>query len=210
MRSLSLARLLAVVTAAMTVFFSPVGMTQGVSKPRYVELNPAQPAQAGQVEVLEFFSYACSHCAALEPMTAKWVKTLPKHVDVKHVPVAFNAGMKPQQNLYYTLEAMNRMDLHSKVFVAIHEEKKRLFTKPEIVAWVVAQGVDQAKFEATFDSFGVQSKATRANQLSLAYRVEGTPTIAVGGKYITSPSVAGGYQETIDVAADLVKKISGQ
>lgn len=210
MSFLSLARLLGVVTAAVAVFFSPAGMTQGAPKAKYVEINPAQPTEAGKVEVLEFFSYACPHCAVLEPMTAKWAKTLPANVEVKHVPVAFNAGMKPLQNLFYTLEAMNRMDLHPKVFAAIHQEKKRLFTKPEIVAWVVAQGVDKTKFETTFDSFGTQSKSTRAEQLTNAYRVQGTPSIAVGGKYITSPSEAGGYQETIDVAAGLVKQVSGK
>ena len=85
-----------------------------------------------------------------------------------------------------------------------------MFTKPEIVAWAVAQGLDKTKFETTFDSFGTQSKATRAEQLTNAYRVQGTPSIAVGGKYITSPSEAGGYQETIDVAADLVKQVSAK
>lgn len=210
MSFLSLARLLGVVTAAAAVFFSPAGMTQGAPKAKYVEINPAQPTEAGKVEVLEFFAYSCPHCAVLEPMTAKWAKTLPANVEVKHVPVAFNASMKPLQNLFYTLEAMNRMDLHPKVFAAIHQEKKRLFTKPEIVTWAVAQGLDKTKFETTFDSFGTQSKATRAEQLTNAYRVQGTPSIAVGGKYITSPSEAGGYQETIDVAADLVKQVSAK
>ena len=210
MSVLSLTRLFGIAIAMAAMFFSPAGMTQGAPKAKFAEINPAQPTEPGKIEVLEFFAYSCPHCAVLEPMYEKWTKTLPAEVVARQVPVAFNAGMKPLQHLYYTLEALNRLDLHPKVFDAIHQEKKRLFTKSEIVNWAVAQGVDKAKFESTFDSFGVQSKSTRAEQLTNAYRVQGTPSISVGGKYITSPSEAGGYQETIDVAASLIKQISGK
>ncbi len=180
------------------------------AKSKYVELSPAQPTEPGKIEVQEFFSYACSHCAAIEPLLQKWMKTVPADVVVKHVPVAFNASMKPLQRLYYTLEAMDRLDLHLKVFDAIHEQKKRLFTKAEISTWIVSQGVDRAKFEAAFESFGVSSKAGRADQLVTAYRVQGTPTMSVAGRFVTSPSEAGGYQETIDVANGLIAQVRGK
>lgn len=180
------------------------------AKSKYVELSPAQPTEPGKIEVQEFFSYACSHCAAIEPLLQKWMKTVPADVVVKHVPVAFNASMKPLQRLYYTLEAMDRLDLHMKVFDAIHEQKKRLFTKAEITTWIVSQGVDRAKFEAAFESFGVSSKAGRADQLVTAYRVQGTPTMSVAGRFVTSPSEAGGYQETIDVASGLITQVRGK
>jgi thiol:disulfide interchange protein DsbA len=165
------------------------------AKSKYLELSPAQPTEPGKIEVQEFFSYACSHCAVIEPMLQKWMKTVPADVVVKHVPVAFNASMKPLQRLYYTLEAMGRLDLHMKVFDAIHEQKKRLFSKAEITTWIVSQGVDRAKFEAAFESFGVSSKAGRADQLVTAYRVQGTPTMSVAGRFVTSPSEAGGCEQ---------------
>jgi thiol:disulfide interchange protein DsbA len=180
------------------------------AKSKYLELSPAQPTEPGKIEVQEFFSYACSHCAVIEPMLQKWMKTVPADVVVKHVPVAFNASMKPLQRLYYTLEAMGRLDLHMKVFDAIHEQKKRLFSKAEITTWIVSQGVDRAKFEAAFESFGVSSKSGRADQLVTAYRVQGTPTMSVAGRFVTSPSEAGGYQETIDVANSLINQVRGK
>lgn len=209
---MSLSRLLSMVFIATTVFFAPAGFAQGSTpaKAKFLEISPAQPTEPGKVEVLEFFSYGCSHCAVLEPLLVKWTKTLPENVIVRPVPVAFNASMKPMQLLFYTLEAMNRLDLHGKVFIAIHEEKKKLFTKAEVVAWATSQGLDRAKFESTYDSFGVISKAQRGDQLATAYKVQGTPSLAVGGRFLTSPSEAGGYQETIDVAAGLVKQLSGK
>lgn len=210
MKSAFLMRAGGVFAAVVMLLFSSAGLTQGtVSPPKatFLEVSPPQPTEPGKTEVLEFFSYACSHCAVLEPLMEKWIKKVPSDVVIKLVPVAFNASMKPMQQLFYSLEALNRLDLHAKVFNAIHEEKKRLFTKPDIVAWAVTQGVDRAKFESVFDSFGVVSKAGRADQLVTAYKVQGTPSLAVAGRFLTSPSEAGGYQETIDVADSLIRQV---
>jgi thiol:disulfide interchange protein DsbA len=174
---------------------------------KFVNVNPPQPTEPGKIEVLEFFSYGCPHCAVLEPMVQTWRKTLPSDVALYGVPVAFNAGMKPLQFLYYALDAVGRSDLHPLVFKAIHDEKKRIFTEPAIVDWVASQGVNRTQFQAAFNSFGVQSKAQRADQLAKAYGLQGTPSIAVAGRFMTSPSEAGGYQQTVDEANRLVNQV---
>lgn len=184
------ARLVFAAAMAAATFFAPASHAQ--STPAYVAINPALPTDSpGKIEVLEFFAYTCPHCAAIEPLLEDWEKKAPSDVVVKRIPIAFNAGMKPLQQLYYSLVALDRTDLHAKVFTAIHTEKKRLFDKKSMTEWVVAQGVDKAKFESVFDSFSVTSQVQRANQLAEAYRVEGTPALAVGGKFLTSPVMAG-------------------
>lgn len=201
-------RFIAMMFAMAAVFFTAGSFAQGspAAKGKFIEITPAQATEPGKVEVLEFFSYGCGHCAAIEPLFEKWIKAQPADVVVRGVPVAFNASMKPLQRLYYALEALNRLDLHPKVFKAIHQEKKRLFTKAEIKSWIASQGVDAEKFDAAYESFGVSSKASRADQLVTAYRIQGTPTVAVAGRFVTSPSEAGGYQQTLDVATDLIKQ----
>ena len=203
-----ISRIWMVLAACVLTLFSATLLAQGApGGKKYMELSPAQPTEPGKVEALEFFAYSCPHCAALEPLLEKWIKSLPPDVVVRRVPVAFNGSMRPLQQLYYSLEAMDRMDLNAKAFKAIHEEKKRVFTKPDIIAWVAEQGVDRAKFEAMFDSFGVTSKVGRADQLVNAYKIEGTPSIAVAGRYVVSPSETGGYQQTIDQADVLVRQV---
>ena len=183
------ARLLAALSIAAASFIAPA---HAQSTEGYVAVNPPLPSDTpGKIEVLEFFAYTCPHCAAMEPLIEEWEKTKPEDVVVKRVPIAFNAGMKPLQQFYYSLLALDRADLHPKVFAAIHNEKKRLFDKKAMTQWVVDQGVDKAKFESVFDSFSVQSQVQRANQLAEAYRIEGTPALTVGGKFMTSPVMAG-------------------
>ena len=196
--------------AATLVGGSAMAAADAGTVAKYKNIDPPQRTEPGKIEVLEFFAYTCPHCAVLDPLLQTWMKTLPSDVVVTQVPVVFSATYKPLAQLYYALEAMNRLDLHPLVFKAIHEEHKRIFTKADMADWLVTQGVDKAKFEAMFDSFGVLSKTERAARLSQSYNVEGTPSMAVDGKYLTSPSEAGGYQQTIDVTADLIKKVRGR
>lgn len=176
------------------------------SQPRHMVLEPAQPSDTpGKTEVLEFFAYSCNHCAAIEPLVEKWRPSLPSNVVFRGVPVAFNAAMGDLQKLYFTLESLNRLDLHPKVFQAIHQEKKRIFDAKSIAAWAAEQGVNREQFESTFNSFGVQAKANRANELTKLYKIEGTPSFGVAGKYLVSPSMTGDYQSALDEISRLLK-----
>jgi len=188
-----------------------LGFALAAQAQNYTPVNPVQPSDTpGKIEVLDFFAYSCVHCNAMEPLTARWEATLPENVVLKRVPVAFNASMGDLQRLYYTLEALDRLDLHSAVFRAIHAEKKRIFTASAIADWAVEQGLDRQAFEAAFKSFGVQSQVARANNLWRTYGIEGTPTFGVGGRFITSPSQNASYEATLVQVQALLTQILSQ
>ncbi|MDX3905993.1 MAG: thiol:disulfide interchange protein DsbA/DsbL [Pigmentiphaga sp.] len=172
----------------------------------YIRLQQPQTTDSpGKIEVTEFFWYSCPHCNALEPTLEAWIKKLPQDVVVRRVPVRFNAGMEPQQRLYYTLEALGKVDqLHRLVFTAIHEQRQPLNTANRIFDWAQQQGLDRAQFMAAYNSFGVQSKVQRATKLAEAYRIDGVPTLAVNGRYLTSPSLAGSNVGALQVADFLI------
>ena len=60
-----------------------------------------------------------------------------------------------------------------------------------IIDFVEKQGVDRKKFLEVFNSFSVQSKVARVAQMQALYNIESVPTIAIDGRYITSPSMVG-------------------
>jgi len=172
----------------------------------YIRLQQPQATDSpGKVEVTEFFWYSCPHCNALEPSLESWIKKLPADVVVRRVPVRFNAGMEPQQRLYYTLEALGKVDqLHRMVFTAIHEQRQPLNTVNRIFDWAEKQGLDRAQFTAAYNSFGVQSKVQRATKLAEAYKIDGVPTLAINGRYLTSPSLTGSNLGALQVADFLI------
>lgn len=174
-------------------------------------LDKAQQTDSGpKVEVTEFFWYSCPHCYAFEPALENWIKKQGDNIVFKRVPVAFNESFVPQQRLYYALEAMGlAAQLNPKVFNAIHVERQPLDKDASIADFIAKQGVDKQKFVAMYNSFGVQSKVRIASQLQAAYKIDGVPTIAIGGRYITSPSIAaeglGGRQPEATLQAAALK-----
>ena len=204
-REFSLSTASAVAASALTLPMAPSALAQARQFKEgkdYKRLDkPVAPeAPAGKVDVIEFFWYSCSHCNAFEPTLDAWIKTAPKDLNIRRMPVAFNASFVPQQKLYYTLEGMGKLDaLHAKVFRAIHVEKAKLAKDDEILAWVTQQGVDVAKFKEVYGSFSVANQVRRASQLQDSYGVEGVPSMGVAGKYYTDGTMAGSMQTVLQV-----------
>jgi len=185
---------------------TPIKVEEGFD---YRVLPIAQPIDAkGKVEVIEFFWYGCPHCYEFEPELKGWIKRQNKDVVFKKVPIAFREELMPHSQLFYALETLGKGDaLNDKVMFAMHRENKRLLNENEIADWVAAQGVDRNAFLAAYRSFAVLSKARAANQLGNAYRIDGVPTVAVQGKYITSPSIAGSRAKAVNIMDFLVNKV---
>ena len=70
--------------------------------------------------------------------------------------------------------------------------------------WIAEQGLDRAKFEAAYKSFGVASKIRQVTQLQDAYKVEGTPALGIAGRYYTDGSMAGGFERMIQITNNLI------
>ncbi len=159
----------------------------------YRTLAKAQHTDAGaRVEVIEFFWYSCPHCNSFEPTLSEWVKKQGDNIVFKRVPVAFRDSFEPQQRLYYALEAMGKSEeLQKKIFRTIHVERRQLDTKDQIVDFIVKEGIDKQKFLDVYNSFSMGSKLKRAAQLQQDYGVDGVPMVAIGGRYVTSPSIVG-------------------
>lgn len=198
--------------AALAVFaLSGAGAGALAQQPgQYQTLATPQPPVEGKgkVEVIEFFSYACPHCNEFEPLLERWVKTLPSGVSFIRVPVTFNREQWASlARLYYTLDALGEVERnHAAVFEAIHEKHIPLYREDALLEWAAGRGIDRKKFSDAYKSFGVQSRLRRADQLAGEYRVTGVPLIAVGGKYLVSASMTGGYPEMLKTVDQLVAR----
>jgi thiol:disulfide interchange protein DsbA len=194
-------------------FFSLIGAVSAQTRPieegfdyRVLPISQAVEAK-GKIEVVEFFWYGCPHCHDFEPQLDAWVKRQAKDVSVKKVPVAFRDDLLPHSQLFYALESLGKSNLHAKVMETMHVGKRKLLTEPEIADWAVSQGIERETFLKAFKSFTVTSKARAANQIAQAYRIDGVPTVAIQGKYITSPSItAGSKARAIEAMDHLVSK----
>ena len=183
------------------------GLAAAQQKFAYTELQQQQPAETntGKVEVLEFFWYGCPHCYSLEPTLETWVKKLPKDVVFVRIPTIFNERWQLDATIYYTLEAMNLVQkLHRPLFDAIHRDGLRTDDQQALAQWLKKQGVDDKRFFDTMRSMGVDTKVRRAAHLTVAYRINGTPAMAVAGRYTVSAEQGRSHQGMVDTVDYLV------
>jgi len=177
----------------------------------YREVIPPQPVTTGdKIEVLEFFWYGCPHCASFEPEIEPWRKKLPADVEYKRLPVAFDPSRANHTKIYYALEQLKRLDdMHRKVFNVMHGARKKMLDPDEIADFMAANGIDRKAWMDAFNSFAVATQTNRAAQVWAAYKLEGTPAVAVDGKYMTAPSMVGsraGTLPVLDYLIDLSRK----
>ena len=167
---------------------------------------PQQSTDSGdKIEVLEFFWYGCPHCYSFEPFVQSWKKTKPANVEFTRVPVIFRPDWEIQARTYYALSSMGVIeDLHGKIFAAVHKDKKRLNSKEELTEFVVKNGVNKDAFLKEYDSFAVDGMVRKAKKKQTAYKIQGVPSVAVNGKYLTSGSMSGSYDNLINIMNYLI------
>jgi thiol:disulfide interchange protein DsbA len=179
----------------------------------YVPIDPVQATEnpAG-IEIVEFFSYGCPHCAEFHAPLGQWAAKLPKDVTLRRVPVSFG---RPQwaalAKLYYALELTGDLArLDSAVFHALHGRGLRLYDDKSIIEWVGNQGVDTKKFTEVYNSFGVISKVKRGDQLAQETRIQGVPALAVDGRYLVVGKEISGFPALLSLTDRVIDKVRAE
>ena len=180
------------------------------AKDPFVILNPAQKTDdPSKVEVLEFFHYGCPHCRDFDPLIEAWRKKQPADVSFRQVPAIWdNPQLSALARLFYAAEVSGELEaVHHQVFIAVQEQKRQLFTEEQVSEWINGKVTDSARFMAAYTSFGVNSMLQRADQLARAMRIQGVPTVAVDGRFLTSASMAGSHEEALKVVDQLIERV---
>jgi thiol:disulfide interchange protein DsbA len=172
----------------------------------YLRLSPTQPTSSNpdQVEVAEVFWYGCPHCYELDPLLERWRGQAPEYVSFVRVPAVWNPTLRIHARAFYTAEALEKgEEMHAEFFREIHERRNNLDTELALQEFFGRFDVDPAAFKSAFDSFAVQAKLQRADELSRRYRISSVPTIIVNGKYTTDGPMVGSYEALLQLVDEL-------
>jgi len=207
--------------AAVAVIFSVAACAGGSDSPpalsrwqagtNYTTLAKPQPVKParGKVLVNEVFWYGCGHCNALEPTIESWTLSKPDYVEFVRIPVIWGPVHRQHAKLFYTLQALRRNDLHTRVFEAIHRDGNFLAAQTDEearalhLAFLRQHGVAEQAFNDAYDSPEVANNVELAAAATRDYEVTGVPVMIVGGKYTASVSQAGGNAELFSLVNDL-------
>jgi thiol:disulfide interchange protein DsbA len=190
----------------------------------FAPLPAAQPVSVapGEVEVVEIFWYGCGHCFTLEPLLENWEKKgKPDYVKLIRMPVVWNEVTREDARLFYTLEALGKLDaLNLPVFRELHVNRRPLTivagnrvdteaTERRAREFLTANGVSAEDFGKTYRSFAIENKIRQAETLSRRYQADHTPMVVVQGKYMTDVGMAGGPQAFFELIDDLAARERG-
>jgi protein dithiol oxidoreductase (disulfide-forming) len=206
--------LCALAAATLATGATPAALEEGKD---FRTLTPARPtASPGKIEVVEFFSYACPHCAHFFPLVNAWEGKLPKDVAFRRVPVGFG---RPEwvnlQRAYYALLAggdFARLD--GALFYAIHEEQQPLMYEPTIAEWIGKNGGNAAQFATAYTSFGVNNQTVQADRMAEDYAIDSIPAMAIDGKYVAMADPARGelgyLQQLLENTDKLIARVRAE
>lgn len=178
----------------------------------YERIVPPQPTSSGdKVEIVDIFYYGCPHCHRFIPYMEKWLEHKPDNVAYTRMPAVLRQDWSLLGRAYYAAEVLGVLDeTHNALFDGIHNEKrKELFTEDGLLDFYANYGIDRETFRKTLYSFAVESKIRWAKQMIRRYRISGTPTVIVNGKYRVTPTRDCDFNCVINVVDYLVKQESG-
>jgi protein dithiol oxidoreductase (disulfide-forming) len=203
-----------VLVGAAALGAAQVGAQQAATPPfeagkHYTVITPAQPTStdAGKIEVAEVFMFGCPGCFSFEPHVQRWLGRKADYINFVRIPAMWQPAAPLHARAYYAAEALGKAaEIDGDFFSEIHVNRNMLDTEAKIAALFAKHGVDEATFKSTFNSFAVNAKVKRADELVRRYRVGSTPTVIVNGKYSTSGSLAGSYEAWFAIIDDLAAR----
>ncbi len=174
----------------------------------YKRIAEPQRLEAGDdVEVLELFWYGCPHCYQLEPAIERWLENKPDGVSFRRLPAAASSRWIPHAKAYFAAEELGELDkLHEPLFKALHEERRKVFTDEQLIAFAAEQGIDEVAFRDAYQSFPVDIKVRQSADLVRRYQLSGVPAIVVNGTFTTGVTEAGGRDQLFELVDFLVEK----
>ena len=207
----------ALVFVGATAFGAAEVAAQQVATPpfeagkHYAVLSPAQPTSTspGKVEVAEIFMFGCPGCFGFEPSIHAWLEQKADYINFVRVPAQWSSHPESPMHAraYYTAEALGKLgEFEQDFFDEVHRKGNLLDTEEKLVAFFAAHGVDEAAFKSTFNSFAVNAKLKRAEELVQRYRVQSTPSVVVNGKYLTVGRMAGSVEAWFAIIDDLAAR----
>lgn len=172
----------------------------------YRLITPQLPASGERIEVVEFFWYGCPYCNQLQPFLESWLQRKPADVELRRIPAVFRESWMPYTRLYYTLEALGELGrLHQEVYRTHHLEHENLNSAERSADWAARHLIDRTTWLAVYNSPEIDEKVRRAIADTRAYSVQGTPSLVVDGRYITSTGMTETVSGVIPILDELIR-----
>jgi thiol:disulfide interchange protein DsbA len=161
----------------------------------------------GKIRLINFFWYGCPHCNAFQEHLQPWLTEWGDKIQYRAVPVGLKPEWVDHARAFYAAQMLGGASrFHEAFYAAIHQQKLDLHSATQITQFAASLGFDAAEFIQAMNAQSTEAAILADNALVRRYGVNRTPSLVLGGKYLISPSTAGGYENMLDVVEGLIKQ----
>lgn len=163
-----------------------------------------------KIELLEVFSYVCSHCRDLDPIYRNHLKKLTPDVATRTEHVVWGEQEAALAKISAAVgQTKTGNQLNAPIFKALFTDKVMLADPTTFQDWVKKQpNIDTQNFLNAYNSFGVSSDVGRMKQFTEEYKIDSTPRLVVGGKY--QVILKGDFYAVMKVVDELIEKVRAE
>ena len=189
----------------MTVDDAPQG--EFIEGEHYLLIENPRRIRSDQIEVMEFFGYACIHCYNFDPILADWVQEKGSSIKFIQTPAISSKYWRLLGQNFLTYQELGEHDkYHTPFFRAVHTGG-RAFTDQESLSEFYEQlGGEKQAYINAFNSVGVASELSKADNMARRLKVAMVPSIVIQGKYLVRTSGSVGPKRMLDVMDYLLAK----
>ncbi len=167
--------------------------------------TPERYSAAGEVEVVEVFSYDCVHCAQAAVEVDRFRRRLPPRVAFKLMPAMFNRPWLTYARGFYVARQLQVVGAsHLALFKARWVDGRPLDGLPQLADFYGTYGIAPTRFMALAGSRTVWEQMRHDALLAERWGIESTPSFVVNGRYRVSADGNHSYAGMLDVVQRLV------
>lgn len=167
-----------------------------------------QQPDIAQTQVLEFFTYGCSHCQTFAPVLSSWAKA--KSITVGYIPVVWNDVTELYAKAFYLIKGhSNFVQLHAGLFELIAGFSRTDSLEEQKIAlidWFQQQGIQPIETLEALNSSRFEQELARSVLLTQRFKITGTPTLVVNHAHRINNKAVKSQQQLLDIAESLVRE----
>ena len=148
----------------------------------YTEMSSS--ASTSENQLVEYFSFSCPGCYALEPILKQVLKNR-SEFELQRVHMPFGGRhAKFSQKVFVLLKQLDAEKYKEKVFSRIHQQSNPFNSDAEIIEFFVSLGYEQKNVEKRLHSFSTNTMIRTMNKQGADNKIHSVPSVVVNGKYL--------------------------
>ena len=215
-RILTLLAIMASSSMSFAAYTKFSDLTEGTE---YVDLFPGeqegQPFSASddEVEVAFVFQYSCNHCFSFYSNQFARMKAQlaqQSNIELVKVPAVWGGTSEFEAQLYWSLNVTGQQSdqADQSIYHAMHVQRIPLRQLEQSREFLQLNGFNYARISRAYNSFKVRNFVNRSRKSVRAWKVRGTPTLIVDGRYQVAVRRGMTHRDMADIAIILAKSLA--